>query len=305
MSLNAAATAQTAAFASKAPPEVVAAIQRASDRTGVNFSYLMAQAAQESSFDPKAQASTSSARGLYQFIDRTWLEMVRDHGTRHGIGDLSAWIEGKPGETPKVRDPVIKAKIMALRDDPVFSSMMAGEYASGNKTKLERETGGSAGATELYMAHFLGPSGASRFLTALKSNSAAQADLILPEAAAANRNVFYAKDSGRALSVGEIYQRFARSISGKQAEFGNMQALVQPLPTARDSTMGAGGSRVTTAGWNGPPGGLVAPETVMIMSKMTETLNDFGKPDTAAQQADASERSKKRQRQALANDNLA
>lgn len=303
MSLNAAATAQTAAFARKAPPEVVAAIQRASQRTGVNFSYLMAQAAQESGFDPKAQASTSSARGLYQFVDRTWLEMVRDHGTRHGMGDLSAWIEGKPGETPRVRDPVIKAKIMALRDDPTFASLMAGEYASGNKTRLERETGGSAGATELYLAHFLGPSGAAKFLTTLKSNSSAQADEILPEAAAANRNVFYAKDSGRPLSVAEIYQRFARSMGGKQAEFGNMNALTQPLPVARDSTTGAGGSRVTSAGWNGPPGGLVAPETVMIMSKMTETLNDFGKPDVASQQADASERSKKRQRQALANDN--
>lgn len=303
MSLNAAVTKQTAAFAAKAPPEVVAAIQRAADRTGVNFSYLMAQAAQESGFDPKAQASTSSARGLYQFIDRTWLEMVRDHGTRHGIGDLSAWIEGKPGEAPRVRDPVIKAKIMALRDDPTFASLMAGEYASGNKTRLERETGGSAGATELYLAHFLGPSGASRFLTALRSNSATQADQILPEAAAANRNVFYAKDSGRALSVGEIYQRFARSIGGKQAEFGNMQALTQPLPVARDSTMGAGGSRVTTAGWNGPPGGLVSPETVLVLSKMTETLNDFGRPDTSAQRADAAERSKKRQRQVLANDN--
>jgi len=303
MSLNAAATAKTADFASKAPADVVAAIQRASQKTGVNFSYLMAQAAQESGFDTKAQASSSSARGLYQFIDRTWLEMVRDHGAEHGLGDLSAWIEGKPGETPKVRDPVIKAKIMALRDDPTFASLMAGEYAAGNKTRLERETGGSAGATELYLAHFLGPSGASKFLSALKSNSAAQADLILPDAAAANRNVFYAKDSGRALSVGEIYQRFARSIGGKQAEFGNMQALVQPLPTARDSTMGAGGSRVTTAGWNGPPGGLVAPETVMVLSRMTETLNDFGKPDTASQQADASERSKKRQRQFLANDN--
>lgn len=303
MSLNAAAAAKTADFAAKAPADVVAAIQRASQKTGVNFSYLMAQAAQESGFDPKAQASTSSARGLYQFIDRTWLEMVRDHGAGHGMGDLAAWIEGKPGETPRVRDPVIKAKIMALRDDPTFASLMAGEYAAGNKSKLERETGGNAGATELYLAHFLGPSGASRFLSALKSNSAAQADLILPEAAAANRNVFYAKDSGRALSVGEIYQRFARSIGGKQAEFGNMQALVQPLPTARDSTIGAGGSRVTTAGWNGPPGGLVAPETVMVLSKMTETLNDFGKPDVASQQADAAERSKKRQRQVLANDN--
>ncbi len=304
MSLNAAATNQTAAFARNAPPEVVSAIKRASDRTGVNFSYLMAQAAQESGFDPKAQASTSSARGLYQFIDRTWLEMVRDHGSRHGMGDLSAWIEGKPGETPRVRDPVIKAKIMALRDDPAFSSMMAGEYASGNKSKLERDTGGSAGATELYLAHFLGPSGASRFLTTLKANSSAQADQILPEAAAANRNVFYAKDSGRPLTVGEIYQRFARSIGGKQAEFGNMQALVQPLPAARDSTMGAGGSRVTAPGWNGPPGGLVAPETVMVLSKMTETLNDFGKPDVQSRQADAAERDKKRQRQFLANDNV-
>src|SRR5690242_786525 len=54
-------------------PEVLASIQQASANTGMDFSYLMAQASRESSFDPTAKASTSSASGLYQFVEQTWL----------------------------------------------------------------------------------------------------------------------------------------------------------------------------------------------------------------------------------------
>jgi hypothetical protein len=36
--------------------------------------------------NPKAQASTSSARGLYQFIEQTWLGTVKEAGNAFGYG---------------------------------------------------------------------------------------------------------------------------------------------------------------------------------------------------------------------------
>ena len=63
-----------------APTHIVNYIQRASDETGVDFSYLVHQAKAESSFDPNAKARTSSATGLFQFIERTWLDLAEKHG---------------------------------------------------------------------------------------------------------------------------------------------------------------------------------------------------------------------------------
>src|SRR3546814_1987545 len=65
--------------------ELLSTLKQASSSTGVDFAYLVAQAGQESGFRPDAQASGSSARGLFQFIDSTWLQMVRDHGAKYGL----------------------------------------------------------------------------------------------------------------------------------------------------------------------------------------------------------------------------
>jgi soluble lytic murein transglycosylase-like protein len=52
---------------------VTGAIRQASRLTGASFDYLLATAQVESGFNPNSAASTSSARGLFQFIEQTWL----------------------------------------------------------------------------------------------------------------------------------------------------------------------------------------------------------------------------------------
>ncbi len=49
------------------------AIRDAARTTGASFEYLLTTAQIESNLNPAAQAATSSASGLYQFIDQTWL----------------------------------------------------------------------------------------------------------------------------------------------------------------------------------------------------------------------------------------
>jgi Transglycosylase SLT domain len=51
-----------------------------------------ATAMRESSLKPNAQSSTSSATGLFQFIDQTWLGVMKEHGAQHGIGNLASAI---------------------------------------------------------------------------------------------------------------------------------------------------------------------------------------------------------------------
>lgn len=223
--------------------DVVSAVKLASSHTGVDFSYLMRQAAQESGFRADAKAETSSATGLYQFIDRTWLQMVRDHGAKYGLGDLAQKIDSGPGGVPRVNDSRLRQQILDLRYDPKVSAVMAAEFARANKASLESSLGDRVGSTELYLAHFLGAGGASRFLAAMRAEPNRPAAEILPDAAAANRNVFFDRQSGRALSVLDVYKRFAARMTGPALD--SAEAAVptprMPLPSLapRPATMPA------------------------------------------------------------------
>jgi Transglycosylase SLT domain len=206
----------------KASPEVASAIHKASATTGVDFSYLVAQAGQESSFRPDAKAGTSSAAGLYQFVDSTWLTMIRDKGAAYGLGDLAAQID-TTGAAPRVADAAMRRKILDLRNDPAISSVMAAEYAKSNQAQLAQNLNRTVNPTDLYMAHFLGASGATKFLSALDNASDTAGAKLLPDAAAANRGVFYNAD-GSPRTVAQIYDHYAR-------RFGDAARQITAPPT--------------------------------------------------------------------------
>lgn len=180
------------------PEPVRAAIVRAARATGVDFDYLLAQARIESSLDPAARAPTSSAAGLYQFTRGTWLETLDRHGASHGLDWADAAID-----KGQVGDPALRAQIMALRFDPNASALMAAELASENRAVLAGVLGREPDAAELYTAHFLGAAGATTFLSALASDPGRSAAAMLPQAAAANRGIFYTP-SGAARSVSGV-----------------------------------------------------------------------------------------------------
>jgi hypothetical protein len=194
--------------------ELLSTLKQASSRTGVDFAYLVAQAGQESGFKADAQARTSSARGLFQFIDSTWLETVRDHGAKHGLSDYAQKITTGSDGRPRVSDPEARREILALRDDPRISSAMAAEYARSNQQVLAREFGVDVKKVDLYLGHFLGPGGATKFLGALKENPTQTAAALMPEAAAANKGVFYGTD-GTPRTLGEVYAFFNAKMDSK------------------------------------------------------------------------------------------
>lgn len=205
------------------------AIASASASTGVSFHYLYHQAGIESGFNPSAKASTSSASGLYQFTDQTWLSVIKNHGAEHGLQwAANAITRGSNGHY-YVADDTTRQEVLALRQSPETSAAMAGEYASDNKAYLEGKLGHEANSTDLYMAHFLGPAGASRFLKAKDTNPDASAAAIMPAAARANRWVFYDK-SGNARSLSDVYQRFASRFD-KATPASSTDTATTPSPT--------------------------------------------------------------------------
>jgi hypothetical protein len=182
-------------------PEIRDAIQGAAKRTGISFDFLVRQAEIESGLDPRAKASTSSATGLYQFIESTWLRMIRQHGAKYGHAEAAQAIS--PTGAPRVGDPAMRARILELRKDPALSAAMAAEYTRSNQDQLRLALRREPTANELYMAHFLGPQSASRFLQAWASDRTAVAADVVPDAAGPNRRVFFAPD-GRPRSVEEV-----------------------------------------------------------------------------------------------------
>ena len=248
----------TVSAINNASQRVTSAIQRAAARTGIDFNYLLGQAKLESGFNANARAGTSSASGLYQFIEQSWLGVLKQHGGEHGLGWAADSIQ-KVGGRYVVAGGNRRA-VLGLRNDPEVASLMAAEHASDNKTAIEGATGRTATGTDLYMAHFLGLGGAKQFLSAMASNPGRDAASLFPAAAHANRSVFYASD-GSARSLSDVYQRFASklgdgadaSASGVASTGGmsTMQFAAQALGMGDDATVvtGAGESATDALSW--------------------------------------------------------
>lgn len=192
---------------------VRSAIGRAAQRTGVDFSYLLNQAKSESGLNPNARATTSSASGLFQFIDQSWLGVVKQHGAKHGLGWAADAIERTAGGRWTVNDSRMRHAVFALRNQPEPAALMAAEYASDNAAGLSQALGRPANQTDLYFGHFLGLAGATRYLKAHQADPNAAAASLFPREAAVNRSLFYTR-AGEARSLDALYALMGRKISG-------------------------------------------------------------------------------------------
>lgn len=241
-------------------PQVQAAIARASQATGVDFSYLLGQARLESSLNPDAKAGTSSAAGLYQFTKGTWLSTLERHGSEHGLDWADTAIQGG-----RVRDPVMRRQVLALRYDPDASALMAAELASDNSTYLTGVLGRQPDAPELYLAHFLGADGAGRFLMALAANPSQSAAALFPQAAGANPAIFY-NAAGGPRSLTEVMGLLRSKMAAAMGEMTETQSLPSPWG-------GAGGWGYDT-GVVPPPQPLPFGEGLSVASRpsMADTL---------------------------------
>ena len=183
---------------------IAGAIKQAASTTGTSFEYLLATAKMESNFNPTAGASTSSARGLFQFIDQTWLGTVKEAGSQLGYGKYADVITKDSSGGYSVGNASDRAAVMKLRDDPDAASSMAGVLTQSNSFKLTGKIGRRPTDAELYMAHFMGVGGAGKLISSAEDSPNANAAQMFPNAAAANRSIFYDR-SGSARSVSQVY----------------------------------------------------------------------------------------------------
>jgi hypothetical protein len=210
---------------------VEAAIQSASNATGVDFGFLLGTAKRESGYNPSAKAPTSSAAGLYQFTEQTWLTTLKKYGARHGYARYADLIQ--PGSDGRLRVAGADARtaVMALRMDPRASALMAGEMTADHASYLRGRVGRDPTAGELYVAHFLGAAGSAKLIEATRSSPGAAASALFPEAAHANPTIFYR--GGRSATVSEVYANLTAnpgasrpSVAPQQADYDD-RAFVQ------------------------------------------------------------------------------
>jgi hypothetical protein len=212
---------------------IAGAIKQAATTTGTSFQYLLATAKMESDFNPKASASTSSAAGLFQFIGQTWLGTVKEAGTQLGYGKYADAITKSSAGNYSVSDSSARTAVMKLRDDPTASSAMAGVLTRSNSFKLTGMIGRRPTDSELYMAHFMGVGGAAKLITNAEDNPQASGARMFPNAAAANRSIFY-DNSGQARSVSQVYS----VLSSRYAAAANSPATQMAMASVGDTPAG-------------------------------------------------------------------
>jgi hypothetical protein len=183
---------------------VTGAIRQASAATGTSFNYLLATARVESGLNPQAGASTSSARGLFQFIEQTWLGTMKQSGAELGYGRYAAAITGTASGHYQVADPEMRKEILALRNDPTANAVMAGAFTRANADILSKKLGRAPSEGELYIAHFLGAGGAARLISLADSDPNAKATQYFPNAATANSSIFFDRSTGTARTMAQV-----------------------------------------------------------------------------------------------------
>ena len=247
---------------------VVAALRAASAKTGLDFSFFLNTAMRESSLNTQAKSKASSASGLFQFIDQTWLGLIKQFGERYGLGSYAGAIQQTGNGHYTVASAETKSAILALRQDAEVSALMAGESAKQTKQSLECALGRQVCGGELYAAHFLGPSGARHLIQLNETDPSARADLAFPQAAKANKAAFYQAD-GTPKTVGELY---AWVVNGPAPAIPGGKG---PAPQPPAIAMTAAAAQLTAS---------LAPVTTPVMTAGTAVQANIAAPDGAAEQ---------------------
>jgi hypothetical protein len=257
---------------------VTGAIRQAAQATGTSFQYLLATAQVESGLNPQAGAATSSARGLFQFIDQTWLATMKQSGPALGYGQFAAAITKTASGHYEVRDPAMRDEILKLRNDPTANAIMAGAFTQANAAVLSERLGRSPSEGELYIAHFLGAGGAARLISSAAAHPNASAASYFPVAAHANTPIFYDRSTGAPRSLAQV-----RNILTARYDVAARSQPNLPANTVAQAVIAPSASFATSAVASANPAASYSPTTHIV-----RTIPIFPAPAAAANQAAAS-----------------
>jgi len=186
------------------PQSLAYVLNAAADKSNVDFDYLVKTAMRESSLKTDAKAPSSSAVGLFQFLDSTWLQVMKEEGPRLGYQKYADSITKTSSGDFVVKDKKLRGEILKLREDPQVAADMAAAFTESNGQYLQSKFGRMPSPGELYIAHFLGPQGAEKMFNAGLDNPDQVAAKLFPSQARANRQIFY--DGNHARTIREVYK---------------------------------------------------------------------------------------------------
>ncbi|MEF3365465.1 transglycosylase SLT domain-containing protein [Methylocystis sp. 9N] len=212
----------------KVHESIVEHVVKAAQTTEMDPALLMAIADKESNFSTTAKARTSSASGLFQFVEKTWLTAMKSFGWRHGHGESAAALAGEDA-APRVTAEK-RAKILNLRNDPYLSAVLAAEMLKKDSAKIAEKIGRPLTPGETYLIHFLGPDDAARFMKTLQEAPESSAVALLPRPARANKPIFY-DQQGRKLrdrSVRQVHEAFETMMDKRTSRY---EDVATKLPT--------------------------------------------------------------------------
>jgi transglycosylase-like protein with SLT domain len=235
------------ADSNSASAAVTGAIAQASQAIGASFNYLLATAQVESGLNPQAGASSSSARGLFQFIETTWLATIKQAGAALGFGRYADAITQTPSGNYEVRDPAMRSEILKLRNDPSANALMAGAFTKGNASALSERLGRAPSEGELYIAHFLGAGGGARLISLAGSNPNARAADYFPNAAQANPSIFYDRSTGAARSLAQVRNILTARYDVARGSTDAAAAIAQAVTGAATATTGTDSTAAAAA----------------------------------------------------------
>ena len=185
--------------------------------------YMKTVAMLESGGDPNAKAGTSngnysSAGGLFQFLESSY-----------------EGVTGRKGSG-------------AERFDPAKATEAMQKLTMMNKGQMEKGLGREVSGEDLYMGHFLGAGGATKFLQAKDKDPNQSAAKFDPTAAASNKSIYYdQKDNNRERSMSEVHNLMTEKYRKQQAAIQSGQKLPDVVAALGTGGMPLAGAAAPTA----------------------------------------------------------
>ncbi|WP_244430693.1 transglycosylase SLT domain-containing protein [Methylocystis sp. ATCC 49242] len=216
----------------KVHQSIVERVVQAANKTEMDPALLMAIADKESSFSSTAKAKTSSASGLFQFVEKTWLQALKNFGGRYGHEEDAKAIAAQDKAVSVA--PQKRAQILNLRNDPFLSAALAAEMLKKDSAKIAEKIGRALTAGETYLIHFLGPEDAERFMKTVEEAPNTSAAALLPKPARANKPIFYEQQGGKLKdrSVSEVHEAFESMMGKRTSRYEDVAAKLPAGVTA-------------------------------------------------------------------------
>lgn len=181
-------------------------ITRAAKTVGIDPELVFSVSKIESNLKVSAKNRITGATGLNQFTPSTWKFLIKKYPS---LGFTESDI-----------------------NDPQKNALMGAVYLKQISETLNKKLGRKPSVTEVYLGHFLGPSGAIRFLQGMEKNPSAIASQVFPSAAEANPNIFF--DGKRPRTLAQVFDLMNNKVSKAQVSYREIAQTVERATSVTD-----------------------------------------------------------------------